>query len=140
MAAAAYLALGNEDQRLDERLCVQRRSCLQQARAVGGATRSKHLNGAAFDIAMTNHDPVEFEAAAREEAVAGEAGAAPSSPVFTHNERRSTLTVERALVGARTPFAGLFPVTLDIDTKERPQQSVRITSACRPTEHSQLLR
>jgi hypothetical protein len=26
-------------------------------RAVGGATRSKHLDGAAFDIAMANHDP-----------------------------------------------------------------------------------
>lgn len=26
--------------------------------AVGGATRSKHLDGAAFDIAMANHDPV----------------------------------------------------------------------------------
>ncbi|NPD21602.1 DUF882 domain-containing protein [Rhodophyticola sp. DY48A3-103] len=35
-------------------------------RAVGGATRSKHLDGAAFDIAMENHDPVAFEAAARE--------------------------------------------------------------------------
>ena len=35
-------------------------------RAVGGATRSKHLDGAAFDIAMANHDPVVFEAAARE--------------------------------------------------------------------------
>jgi hypothetical protein len=34
-------------------------------RAVGGATRSRHLDGAAFDIAMTNHDPVAFEAAAR---------------------------------------------------------------------------
>ena len=34
--------------------------------AVGGATRSKHLDGAAFDIAMANHDPVAFEAAARE--------------------------------------------------------------------------
>jgi zinc D-Ala-D-Ala carboxypeptidase len=30
-------------------------------RAVGGATRSKHLDGAAFDIAMANHDPVAFE-------------------------------------------------------------------------------
>ena len=30
-------------------------------RAVGGATRSKHLDGAAFDMAMTNHDPVAFE-------------------------------------------------------------------------------
>ena len=35
-------------------------------RAVGGAGRSKHLDGAAFDIAMANHDPVAFEAAARE--------------------------------------------------------------------------
>jgi hypothetical protein len=35
-------------------------------RAVGGATRSKHLDGAAFDFAMANHDPVAFEAAARE--------------------------------------------------------------------------
>ena len=33
-------------------------------RAVGGATRSKHMDGAAFDIAMANHDPVAFEAAA----------------------------------------------------------------------------
>ena len=35
-------------------------------RAVGGATRSKHMDGTAFDIAMNNHDPVAFEAAARE--------------------------------------------------------------------------
>ena len=34
-------------------------------RAVGGATRPKHMDGAAFDIAMSNHDPVAFEAAAR---------------------------------------------------------------------------
>lgn len=34
-------------------------------RAVGGAPASKHLEGAAFDIAMTNHDPQTFEAAAR---------------------------------------------------------------------------
>ena len=39
---------------------------LEHNRAVGGATRSKHLDGAALDIAMTNHDPVAFEAAARE--------------------------------------------------------------------------
>ncbi|MDB4111687.1 D-Ala-D-Ala carboxypeptidase family metallohydrolase [Yoonia sp.] len=35
-------------------------------RAVGGATRSKHMDGTAFDIAMANHDPVAFEEAARE--------------------------------------------------------------------------
>ena len=34
-------------------------------RAVGGAPRSKHLDGTAFDIAMANHDPVAFEEAAR---------------------------------------------------------------------------
>ena len=35
-------------------------------RNVGGATRSKHMIGAAFDITMSNHDPAAFEAAARE--------------------------------------------------------------------------
>jgi zinc D-Ala-D-Ala carboxypeptidase len=35
-------------------------------RAVGGAPRSKHMDGTAFDVAMSNHDPVAFEAAARE--------------------------------------------------------------------------
>ena len=34
-------------------------------RAVGGAVASRHLDGAAFDIAMANHDPEAFEAAAR---------------------------------------------------------------------------
>ncbi len=35
-------------------------------RAVGGAKASKHMEGTAFDIAMANHDPATFEAAARE--------------------------------------------------------------------------
>lgn len=35
-------------------------------RRVGGAPRSKHMDGTAFDIAMSNHNPAEFEAAARE--------------------------------------------------------------------------
>ncbi|WP_323037729.1 YcbK family protein [Pararhodobacter sp.] len=34
-------------------------------RAVGGAPASKHMLATAFDIAMANHDPVAFEAAAR---------------------------------------------------------------------------
>jgi hypothetical protein len=33
--------------------------------AVGGAKASKHMEGIAFDIAMANHDPEAFEAAAR---------------------------------------------------------------------------
>ncbi|WP_273502112.1 YcbK family protein [Paracoccus sphaerophysae] len=34
-------------------------------RAVGGAPASKHMQATAFDIAMSNHDPAAFEAAAR---------------------------------------------------------------------------
>jgi len=34
-------------------------------RAVGGAPRSKHMLGTAFDIAMSNHDPATFAEAAR---------------------------------------------------------------------------
>ena len=34
-------------------------------RAVGGARNSKHMEGIAFDVRMDNHDPHEFEAAAR---------------------------------------------------------------------------
>ena len=34
-------------------------------RRVGGAKQSMHLQGAAFDISMANHDPESFEAAAR---------------------------------------------------------------------------
>ncbi len=34
-------------------------------RRIGGAKQSMHLQGAAFDISMANHDPESFEAAAR---------------------------------------------------------------------------
>ena len=34
-------------------------------RAVGGTPASKHMQATAFDIAMSNHDPAAFEAAAR---------------------------------------------------------------------------
>ena len=38
---------------------------LEHNRAVGGAKASKHMEGIVFDIAMANHDPEAFEAAAR---------------------------------------------------------------------------
>ncbi|MEO0678842.1 MAG: D-Ala-D-Ala carboxypeptidase family metallohydrolase [Pseudomonadota bacterium] len=41
------------------------RSPMHNAR-VGGARRSMHLLGRAFDVSMANHDPRAFEAAARE--------------------------------------------------------------------------
>ena len=56
--------------------------------AVGGATRSKHLDGAAFDIAMTNHDPVPFEAAAREPD--------PSRQLQAYSQAAATLNLLRA--------------------------------------------
>lgn len=34
-------------------------------KAVGGAKKSMHMQGIAFDVRMENHDPAEFEAAAR---------------------------------------------------------------------------
>jgi zinc D-Ala-D-Ala carboxypeptidase len=34
-------------------------------KAVGGAKNSMHMRGIAFDVRMENHDPAEFEAAAR---------------------------------------------------------------------------
>ena len=40
-------------------------------RRVGGATASKHLEGTAFDISMSNHDPAAFIAAARRAGFSG---------------------------------------------------------------------
>jgi zinc D-Ala-D-Ala carboxypeptidase len=42
------------------------RSPEHNASLKGASPRSKHMDGTAFDIAMSNHDPVAFEAAARE--------------------------------------------------------------------------
>ena len=49
---------------------------------VGGAQKSQHLQGAAFDISMANHDPAEFIAAAREAGFRG-IGTYPRS-IFIH--------------------------------------------------------
>ena len=42
------------------------RSPEHNASLQGASPRSKHMDGTAFDIAMSNHDPATFEAAARE--------------------------------------------------------------------------
>lgn len=62
-------------------------------RAVGGAKRSKHMEGAAFDIAMANHDPVAFEAAARESGFWGS--------VFIRARGLCMSTLGRSASGAR---------------------------------------
>lgn len=70
-------------------------------RAGGGATRSKHLDDAAFDIAMANHDPVAFEAAAREVGFLG-FGFYPRS-VFIHID-----------LGLAHQWGERFPVRADV--------------------------
>lgn len=51
-------------------------------RAVGRARRPKHLKDTASDIAMSDHDPAAFEAAARE--AASSASASSSGRAFIH--------------------------------------------------------
>ena len=53
--------------RLGKPLIVRSAYCgPEHNRAAGGAKWSKHMEGAAFEIAMANHHPVAFEAAAQE--------------------------------------------------------------------------
>nr|WP_245845233.1 D-Ala-D-Ala carboxypeptidase family metallohydrolase [Pseudothioclava arenosa] len=66
-------------------------------RAVGGATRSKRMDGAIFDIAIANHDPEAFEAAAREVGFLGFGFYTPSGFI-------------RVDLGPARPWGERFPV------------------------------
>jgi hypothetical protein len=57
-------------------------------RAVGGASNSQHLYGKAFDVVMTNHNPAQFEEAAKACGFNG-IGHYPASN-FMHIDTRST--------------------------------------------------
>jgi hypothetical protein len=70
-------------------------------RAVGGATRSKHMEGAAFDIAMANHDPHAFEAAARESGSSASASIRARASCTSISGRRAS--------GAPLPETGQRP-------------------------------
>ena len=50
----------------------------------GGAPNSRHMEGDAFDVVMSGHDPVEFEAAARRFGFRGFGYYPRSSPPFMH--------------------------------------------------------
>lgn len=52
--------------------------------AVGGAKNSRHLQGDAFDVMMTGHDPATFEEAARRAGFQGFGYYPKSSPPFMH--------------------------------------------------------
>jgi len=59
-------------------------------RSVGGATRSKHMDGIAFDCRMDNHDPQVYMAAAREVGFKGIGEYARRG--FCHVDARKTKT------------------------------------------------
>ncbi|MCC6006491.1 MAG: DUF882 domain-containing protein [Rhodobacteraceae bacterium] len=81
-------------------------------RAVGGAPRSKHMDGAAFDIAMSNHDPVAFEAAAREVGFLG-FGFYPRSG-FMHIDLGPARTWGERFPGREVPFARESPPAREV--------------------------
>ena len=81
-------------------------------RAAGGAGRSKHLDGAAFDIAMTNHDPSAFEAAAREVGFLG-FGFYPRSG-FIHVDLGPAWQWGEQFPGRPVPFAAETPPAREV--------------------------
>ena len=56
----------------------------QHNAAVGGAEKSRHVAGDAFDISMANHDPERFEQEAREAGFTGFGFYAPAKGNFIH--------------------------------------------------------
>jgi hypothetical protein len=86
-------------------------------RAVGGATRSKHMNGTAFDIAMANHDPDAFEAAAREVGFLG-FGYYPRSG-FMHVDLGPARSWGDPFPERATPFAAETPPARDALAQSR---------------------
>ncbi|MGI3212841.1 YcbK family protein [Roseovarius tibetensis] len=80
-------------------------------RAVGGATRSKHMDGTAFDISMANHDPEAFERAAREVGFLG-FGTYPRSN-FIHVDLGPARSWGAPFPPRTTPFAAETPPARD---------------------------
>lgn len=80
-------------------------------RAVGGARRSKHMDGAAFDIAMTNHDPHVFEEAARAVGFLGFG--------FYREPRNNFMHVD---LGPKRTWGSRWPVLTSAFTPEPPVQ------------------
>jgi len=81
-------------------------------RAVGGAPRSKHMDGTAFDIAMANHDPVAFEATAREVGFLG-FGFYPRSG-FIHVDLGPARTWGDPFPPRAVPFSAETPPTREV--------------------------
>lgn len=80
-------------------------------RAVGGAERSKHMDGAAFDIAMMNHDPHVFEEAARAVGFLGFG--------FYREPRNNFMHID---LGPKRTWGSRWPVLTPAFTPEPPAQ------------------
>lgn len=72
-------------------------------RAVGGAKKSQHLLGRAFDVSMLNHDPQSFEAAARRCGFTS----------FGHYPKQNFMHIDTRPVAARWNSGGWFPTRED---------------------------
>ena len=97
-------------------------------RAVGGARASKHMDGTAFDIAMSNHDPVDFEAAAREVGFLG----------FGFYPRSGFIHVD---LGPARQWGERFPVAERLQTTEKAndvQRQMLEATARRPRSRDEL--
>lgn len=90
-------------------------------RAVGGAKASKHMEGAAFDIAMANHDPVAFEAAAREVGFLG-FGFYPRSD-FMHVDLGPTRQWGERFPRRSMPFAAETPPAREVLAESRTMRA-----------------
>ncbi|SMH51144.1 D-Ala-D-Ala carboxypeptidase family metallohydrolase [Maritimibacter sp. HL-12] len=86
-------------------------------RAVGGAKRSKHMDGTAFDIAMSNHDPVAFERAAREVGFLG-FGFYPRSG-FMHIDLGPARSWGERFPARAVPFAAETPPAREVLAESR---------------------
>jgi len=89
-------------------------------RRVGGAPQSKHMEGTAFDISMSNHDPVTFEAAAREVGFLG-FGYYPRSG-FIHIDLGPTRTWGDRFPVRAVPFAPEVPPAREVLAESRTLQ------------------
>jgi zinc D-Ala-D-Ala carboxypeptidase len=86
-------------------------------RAVGGAKASKHMDGTAFDIAMANHDPAAFEAAARAVGFLG-FGHYPRSG-FMHIDLGPARTWGEQFLARPVPFAQEVPSAREVLAESR---------------------
>ncbi|MEB8388162.1 D-Ala-D-Ala carboxypeptidase family metallohydrolase [Rhodobacteraceae bacterium KMM 6894] len=86
-------------------------------RAVGGAPRSKHMLGTAFDIAMSNHDPATFAATAREVGFLG-FGTYPRSG-FMHIDLGPARSWGELFPARPTPFVPEVPPAREVLSESR---------------------